>query len=102
LRLLRPILINTNAHTAFKLGDHDTAEVVAWADRILVNSVVLGELLVGSAAGTREARNREEQARFLGSPGVESVQISTLTADSNALVCAGLRRKRLPIPTNDL
>jgi hypothetical protein len=42
-----------------------TAEVeagvkgLAWADRILVSAVVLGELLAGFAAGTREARNRE-------------------------------------------
>ena len=99
---MRPILIDTNAYTAFKLGDGDTAEVLAWADRILVNSVVLGELLAGFAAHTREARNREELARFLASPRVETVPISPLTADSYALVYAALRRKGLPIPTNDL
>jgi tRNA(fMet)-specific endonuclease VapC len=99
---MRPILIDTIAYTAFKLGDADTAEVLAWADRILVNSVVLGELLAGFAAGTREARNREELARFLASPRVETVPISAITADSYALVYAALRRKGLPIPTNDL
>ena len=99
---MRPILIDTNAYTAFKLGDAGTAEVLAWADKILVNSVVLGELLAGFAAGSREARNREELARFLSSPRVETVPISAMTADSYALVYAGLRRKGLPIPTNDL
>ena len=62
----------------------------------------MGELLAGFAAGTREARNRAELARFLASPRVGILNVTADTADSYALVYAGLRRKGQPIPTNDL
>lgn len=99
---MRPILIDTNAYTAFMLGDAAVVEVVAHAERIFLNSVVLGELLGGFAAGTREAKNRGELARFLESPRVEVMAVTAQTADSYALVYSGLRRKGQPIPTNDL
>ena len=99
---MRPLLIDTNAYTAFKRGDADVVEALSWADSVGVNSIVLGELLAGFAAGTREARNREELSRFLESPRVQVMPVTTRTADNYAMVYAGLRRKGTPIPTNDL
>ena len=99
---MRSILLDTNAYTAFKLGDAAVVEVVAHAERLCLNSVVLGELLGGFAAGTREAKNRAELAQFLDSPRVELLPVTAQTADSYALVYSGLRRKGQPIPTNDL
>ncbi len=99
---MRPILLDTNAYTAFMLGEAQVVEVVAHADTLYLNSVVLGELLGGFAAGTREQKNRAELARFLDSPRVELLPITAQTADSYALVYAGLRRRGQPIPTNDL
>ena len=99
---MRPILIDTNAYTAFMLGDAAVVEVVAHAERICLNSIVLGELLGGFAAGKRESKSRAELARFLDSPRVEVVPVTAQTADSCALVYSGLRRKGVPIPTNDL
>lgn len=63
---------------------------------------MLGELLGGFAAGARAAKNRAELAQFLDSPRVECLSVTLQTADSYALICAGLRRKGRPIPTNDL
>lgn len=99
---MRPILLDTNAYTAFMLGETAVVEVVAHAERIGLNSIVLGELLGGFAAGSREAKNRAELARFLDSPRVEVIPVTAQTADSYALVYSGLRRKGQPIPTNDL
>ena len=99
---MRAILLDTNAYTAFMLGEAPVVEVIAHADRLYLNAVVLGELLGGFAAGKREARNRSELARFLDSPRVEMLPVTALTADSYALVYASLRRKGQPIPTNDL
>lgn len=99
---MRPILIDTNAYTAFMLGDVAVVEVVAHAERLCLSSIVLGELLGGFAAGTRESKNRAELARFLDSPRVEVVPVTAQTADSYALVYSSLRRKGQPIPTNDL
>ena len=112
---MRPVLLDTNAYTAFLLGAAEVVDVVAHADKLYLNSVVLGELLGGFAAGTRESKNRAELALFLESPRVEVLGITAETADSYALVYAGLRRcrqlraglrrpacKGQPIPTNDL
>ena len=99
---MRAILLDTNAYTAFMLGAAEVVDVVAHADRLYLNSIVLGELLGGFAAGTREPTNRAELARFLNSPRVEVLPITADTADSYALIYAGLRRKGHPIPTNDL
>jgi tRNA(fMet)-specific endonuclease VapC len=99
---MRPILIDTNAYTAFMLGEAAVVDVLAHADRICLSSVVLGELLGGFAAGTRESKNRAELARFMDSPRVEVVPVTAQTADSYALVYSALRRKGQPIPTNDL
>lgn len=99
---MRPVLIDTNAYAAFMGGHTGIVEVLGHAERLLVNSVVLGELLAGFAAGSREARNRSELARFLATPRVQVLPVTGRTADSYAIVFAGLRRKGKPIPTNDL
>ena len=96
------MLLDTNAYAAFMLGKVEVVEVIAHADSLLINSVVLGELLGGFAAGTREAANRAQLARFLDSPRVDVVAVTAQTADSYALIYSGLRRKGQPIPTNDL
>jgi tRNA(fMet)-specific endonuclease VapC len=99
---MRPIMLDTNAYTDFMLGTQAVVDVLAHADRLYLNSVVLGELLGGFAAGSRESKNRAELTRFLDTPRVEVLSITAHTADSYALVYAGLRRKGQPIPTNDL
>ncbi len=99
---MRPVLLDTNAYTAFMLGEAETVEVIAFAEKLYLNSVVLGELLGGFAVGTKEANNRAELARFVESPRLELLPITAETADSYALVYAALRHKGQPIPTNDL
>lgn len=99
---MRPILVDTNAYSAFMRGDEDIAELLAHADRLHFNSVILGELLGGFAVGSREAKNRAELARFLASPRVSVLPITAATADSYALVYAQLCQKGNPIPVNDL
>ena len=99
---MRPILLDTSAYTGFMLGLPEVVEVLAYAQQLYLNSTVLGELLGGFAAGTRESKNRAELARFLDSPRVDVLSVTAQTADSYALIYAGLRRKGQPIPTNDL
>lgn len=94
---MRPILIDTNACTAFMRGHAAVVDGVAYAERIYLNSIVLGELLGGLAAGTRAARNRGELARFVDSPRVEVVPVTARTADRYALVYSGLQRNGQPL-----
>jgi tRNA(fMet)-specific endonuclease VapC len=99
---MRTIMLDTNAYNAFKQGQTEVVEVLAAADTLLLSSTVVGELLAGFAAGTRESKNRAELSRFMNSPRVETVSVTSNTADSYALVYASLRRKCKPIPTNDM
>ena len=99
---MKPLLVDTNAYSAFMRGDAAVFETVAHAERLYLNAVVLGELLGGFAAGTREAANRAELSQFLASPRVGLLPITADTADSYALVYGALRRKGQPIPANDL
>jgi tRNA(fMet)-specific endonuclease VapC len=99
---MRTIMLDTNAYNAFKQGQAEILAVLAAADTLLLNSTVVGELLAGFAAGTRESINRAELSRFMNSPRVETVPVTSDTADSYALVYASLRRRGKPIPTNDM
>jgi tRNA(fMet)-specific endonuclease VapC len=99
---MRPLIIDTNAYVAFKRGDPRILKALSTADTLCFNVTVLGELLAGFAAGTKEAKNREELSTFLESPRVSVYPITELTADNYALIYASLRRKGQPIPTNDL
>ncbi len=99
---MRPVLVDTNAYVAFLRGEPEIVDVLAHADLLYLNSIVLGELLAGFAAGSREASNRAQLSRFLSSPRVVLLSLMDETADRYALVYANLRRKGQPIPTNDL
>lgn len=63
---------------------------------------MLGELLAGFVAGTREAVNRQELATFLASQRVILFGLDEKTAEFYATVYRNLRRKGRPIPTNDM
>jgi tRNA(fMet)-specific endonuclease VapC len=99
---MRAIAIDTNAYTAFKQGDEAIVGVLQHATDIIVSVTVLGELLAGFAAGSREGLNRGELTRFLDSPRVKVVICGARTADFYGLVYAALRKQGQPIPTNDL
>ena len=99
---MRSIVLDTNAYVAFKRGDENIVAVIQRCPDLLICATVLGELLAGFAAGTREAKNRQELSLFMQSPRVRDVSCGGITADNYALIYAALRRKGKPIPTNDL
>jgi tRNA(fMet)-specific endonuclease VapC len=99
---MHAIAIDTHAYTAFKRGDAAIVSVLQHAPQIIVSATVLGELLAGFAAGSRQGENRQELSQFLSSPRVRVVACSSATADFYALVYAALRRQGQPIPSNDL
>lgn len=99
---MRPILLDTNAYSAFKRGETAIVSVLQHAPCIILCATVLGELLGGFAAGQRESFNRSELTQFINTPRVKVVPITEATADLYALVYVALKRKGQPIPTNDL
>jgi predicted nucleic acid-binding protein len=99
---VREILLDTNAYSAFKRNAPDAVEIIRHAPVIGINSIVLGELLGGFAAGKREAINRQELKQFLGSKRVRLLAVDESTAEYYAMVYRNLRQKGQPIPTNDM
>ena len=99
---MRSILLDTNAYAAFKRGEPQAIEIIRHAHVIGINSIVLGELYSGFAAGERDAENRQELKRFLDSRRVILLPITESTAEYYAKVYLNLRHEGKPIPTNDM
>jgi tRNA(fMet)-specific endonuclease VapC len=99
---MRHVLIDTNVLADFFAGDPDTVEAFQCSKTIALNTVVLGELLAGFAAGNREAANRRLLSRFASSSRVKLLPLGAETAEHYAQVYSQLRRKGTPIPSNDM
>lgn len=78
------ILIDTNAYTAFRLGDPRVVDLLRRAEQIALNPVVMAELLAGFRGGDREARNRAALDELLASPRVVVVDMDRDTAEHYA------------------
>ena len=66
------------------------------------SSISIGELIAGFKGGTKERENRDELARFLGSPRVRIYLIDETTAEYYGEILEKLRKAGTPIPTNDI
>ncbi|MHB0981695.1 MAG: PIN domain-containing protein [Thermoleophilia bacterium] len=85
------VLLDTNGYMAFKGGDTNTIDVLRMAAEIRLNAVVVGELLAGFSAGSREAVNRSELGEFLDSPRVDVLDLTQETAAFYATVFPDFR-----------
>jgi predicted nucleic acid-binding protein len=59
------ICLDTSAYSAFKRGHANVREAIAAAEEITLPAIVIGELIAGFRAGSREQANRAELERFL-------------------------------------
>lgn len=96
------LLLDTNAYSALARGDAVVAERVRKAERILLSSIVAGELLHGFRRGSQYKENRRQLDAFLARPFVEIVHVGLITADRFARIMTALHVKGRPIPTNDV
>lgn len=99
---VKDILMDTNAYAAFKQGQTEAVTIVRRASHIALSSVVVGELLAGFAAGSREAKNRADLQSLLAANRVTLLVVDEVTADYYATVYRNLRSKGRPIPTTDM
>lgn len=102
MEVIKAVIIDSNAYTAFRNERVNAIEVVDCAETILITPVVLGELLGGFAAGTKEAANNRNLQEFLSFSKVVLVEISADTAAHYAKIYLQLRKAGTPIPTNDM
>lgn len=99
---MRPILIDTNAYTAFKRGESSVLEVIQYAENLAISPVVLGELLGGFDRGNKAKKNRAELQQFLQSARIKMLSITSDTANFYSQIYCSLKNKGKPIPTNDM
>jgi tRNA(fMet)-specific endonuclease VapC len=99
---MRPILIDTNAYSAFKLGERSIVEIIQQAETIGMSPIVLGELLGGFACGNKAKKNRDELYEFLQSSRIRLYPITSDTANFYSQIYASLKNKGTPIPSNDM
>lgn len=95
------LLLDTNAYTQLRRGSSDVADCLRSASEILMSTIVLGEVLYGFRHGTRAEANERRLGEFLAMPRVTLMPVTETTADRYARICTLLRRKGMPIPTND-
>jgi tRNA(fMet)-specific endonuclease VapC len=98
----RKILVDTYFYTAFKRNQQEAVLIIQEAELVGINVVVIGELLGGFRAGSKENINRRELDLFLDSPRVELFLVDDETAEYYAKVFDDLKRKGTPIPSNDM
>ena len=96
------VLVDTDAYSALMRGHPVVATRVRETDRVLLSTIVVGELLFGFRSGTRYERNRKNLELFLRNAYVALVPVTWATAERFGRVAAALRAKGMPIPTNDI
>jgi tRNA(fMet)-specific endonuclease VapC len=96
------VLLDTDAYSALMRGHPVVAARVRETDRVLLSTIVVGELLFGFRCGTRHERNRRNLEVFLRSAYVGLVPVTWATAERFGRIAAALRAKGKPIPTNDI
>ena len=96
------VLLDTNAYVALMRGHPGVAAKVRRSERVLLSTVVVGELLFGFYHGSRLEKNLRELEELLENPHVDLIPVSYTTADRFGRISAALRSKGRPVPTNDI
>lgn len=96
------LLLDTNAYVELRKGHPGIADLVRNAERLVMSTVVLGELLFGFRNGSRYEKNLASLDEFLNERWVDVQPVTRTTADRFGRIAAALRKAGHPIPTNDV
>jgi len=99
---VKTIVLDTNAYSGYSAGNEAVLREILAADRVLLSTVVLGELYFGFLGGTKLEQNRHLLKAFLGKPGVEVFGMTEETSEIFGELQDALKRKGTPIPINDV
>ncbi|MDZ7638641.1 MAG: type II toxin-antitoxin system VapC family toxin [Bryobacterales bacterium] len=95
------IVLDTSAYVQFAAGHPEAVSAVMSATWVGVPTVLLGELHLGFALGTKRSANESFLQNFLGNPAVEVLPVTDDSARVYGEIVADLRRSGRPIPVND-
>lgn len=96
------VLLDTSGYVHLMKGHSGISEAAGKADRVVLSSVVVGELLWAFRGGRHRKRNEDYLARFLAREDVDQVPVDGVTADRYALIKDSVHEAGTPVPVNDL
>jgi len=99
---LKTLFLDTSAYSFFKRGHPVVLEAIRHADRLYLNTIVLGELFSGFDRGKYRSQNRKELKEFLSHHSVKVFSLTEETAERYSFIYGALASAGTPIPTNDL
>jgi predicted nucleic acid-binding protein len=91
------VVLDTNAYSDWRRSGRWHGNI-AIADRVILPTIVLGELLHGFGTGSRTSENIAKLDDFLDQPQVELATISRRTAESYGDFLRHLQSRGTPIP----
>jgi tRNA(fMet)-specific endonuclease VapC len=95
------LVLDTNAYSDWRRTGRWHEKIVI-ADRVVMPSIVLGELLHGFRKGNVLERNLGKLHAFLKEPQVEVMPVTLRTAEIYSEFLLHLQSRGTPIPTNDI
>jgi tRNA(fMet)-specific endonuclease VapC len=99
---MKKVLLDASAYSHLLRGNQLIQSEIESADHVYVSAVVIAELLIGFAKGTRSAQNKKILADFLAQPTVVQTNVTQETAEVYQQVYSGLAKRGTPIPINDV
>ncbi len=99
---MKRILLDTNAYTAFVLGDEKIFDALAGADIVYMSIFVLGELYAGFKGGSKESKNVRLLKKFLKKPTVTILEASEESSEVFGFLKSNLKKAGTPLPINDV
>ena len=95
------LVLDTNAYSDWRRGGRWHGRI-AVANRIVLPSIVIGELHHGFRKGTKFEENTRKLREFLAEPQVEVHPVTFRTAEIYGEFVNYLQQQGTPIPTNDI
>lgn len=98
----RLLALDTNAYRALDDGNTMLAQKISEASSIGMPVIVVGEIFHAIFHGSKSERNSEQLQKFLDSPRVEILHVTTETAKIFGEIATELRRIGKPIQQDDM
>lgn len=83
---MRGVLLDTSAYAEFKRGVPEAAQIIRYAPVVGLNSIAIGEILAGFAAGSRGTANRRDFLQFLSADRVKVYPVDQVTLEHDLAV----------------
>ena len=96
------VVLDTNAYCICDLGDDKALEFVEKARTLFLPAIVYGELYYGFRYGKRFEGNLRRLDQFIDKFDVIVINVDEDVARKFGDIFASLRKKGIPIPTNDI